>query len=337
MAKIEGPLGDTNATNELVQEEEEEKLFIIDVDCGVDDALALMMLLAAPGARVLAVTCTFGNTSVQNVCSNVLRVLAICKRSQIPVYRGAEASLLGNVISATHYFGLDGLGDVAVVPGQEPPASPNQLQQEPATLALIRLANQWPGKINLVAVGPLTNLALAVSLDSSFPSLLRSVFIMGGNMEGRGNESVSAEFNFLADPEAAFAVLHRYSCPLHVATWEFCSSYSVPWDFYETLFACGSEKAKFLQSIMKFCSTVTKSHSNTGWAPCDCFAVAAAIHPAFVEKSEHVAATVELAGHLTRAQMVVDWKGRLQNKRKVHLLTRCNFTLFKKLLTNTVQ
>uniref|UniRef100_A0A8C4R553 Inosine/uridine-preferring nucleoside hydrolase domain-containing protein n=1 Tax=Eptatretus burgeri TaxID=7764 RepID=A0A8C4R553_EPTBU len=327
---------DSNSTNEWVQKEGE-RLFIIDVDCGVDDALALMMLFAAPRARVLAVTCTFGNTSLQQVCSNVLRVLAICKQTEVPVYGGAEASLLGDVISATHFFGLDGLGDVAVVPGQEPPPSQDQLQQEPAALALIRLAKQWPGKINLVAVGPLTNLALAVSLDSSFPSLLRSVYIMGGNMEGRGNDSVSAEFNFFADPEAAFAVLNQYSCPLHIASLEFCSSQVLPWDFFETCFACGSEKATFVQRIMEFCSTVSKSELNMGWAPCDCFAVAAATEPGFIEASEEVAASVELAGHLTRAQMVVDWKGRWPNKRKIRLFTRCDVTLLKKLLTNMMR
>ncbi|TNN55048.1 putative uridine nucleosidase 1 [Liparis tanakae] len=112
---------------------------IIDTDCGIDDAQAIMMALAAPDIRVLGVTCVFGNTSVENVCQNVLRVLDVCERQEIPVFRGSGGPLVGARGATADHFGTDGLGDVFK---DHDPLWEQKVQKEHAVSALIRLATE---------------------------------------------------------------------------------------------------------------------------------------------------------------------------------------------------
>ncbi|KAG7261165.1 hypothetical protein CRUP_011994, partial [Coryphaenoides rupestris] len=143
----------------------------------------------------------------------------------IPVYRGCAEPLLGAVLEASHFHGEDGLGDA---PDPQAPGL-DGLQPGGAVEAIIRLVNENPGEVHLVATGPLTNLALAVKLDPALPDKLKALFIMGGNIESRGNKTVCGEFNFVADPEAAFIVLTRFRCRTFIASWEFCARSQLPW------------------------------------------------------------------------------------------------------------
>uniref|UniRef100_A0A8C0ILT0 Inosine/uridine-preferring nucleoside hydrolase domain-containing protein n=1 Tax=Chelonoidis abingdonii TaxID=106734 RepID=A0A8C0ILT0_CHEAB len=118
------------------------KFLLIDVDCGVDDAQAIMMALASPSVEILGITCCYGNTMLENVCKNVLRVLQVCNRLEIPVYQGASAPLLGGPVEGAMYHGRDGLGDVPV------PNAPrlDYLQKEHAVIAMLRIVNEKPGQ-----------------------------------------------------------------------------------------------------------------------------------------------------------------------------------------------
>ncbi|KAM9320781.1 uncharacterized protein PAF06_005300 [Gastrophryne carolinensis] len=192
-------------------------LLLLDVDCGVDDAQAIMMAIAVPEVEIVGITCCFGNSSIENVCKNVLRVLQVCNKMEIPVFRGATHSILGDSNTEFSPFGCDGLGNAGDMdgPGME------HLQKEHAVQALIRIANQYPGQVSVVAVGPLTNLALAVKIDPTLPKKLNKLCIMGGSIEGRGNRTQCAEFNFYQDPEAAYIVTKEYTCPIIIAALEF--------------------------------------------------------------------------------------------------------------------
>uniref|UniRef100_A0A8C4Z005 Inosine/uridine-preferring nucleoside hydrolase domain-containing protein n=1 Tax=Gadus morhua TaxID=8049 RepID=A0A8C4Z005_GADMO len=215
---------------------------LLDVDTGVDDAQGIMLALAAPDVQVLGITCTHGNTALENSCRNTLRVLKECQRGDIPVYRGSAEPLLGRMIDASDFHGKDGLGDS---PDPQAPGL-DQLQAEGAVEALIRLVRENPGEVNLVATGPLTNLALAVKLDPSLPEKLKGLYIMGGNIESRGNTTVCGEFNFVADPESAFIVLTQYRCPTFIASWEF---------------SC--RKARFMGRIYNHTMEVRITHTHT--------------------------------------------------------------------------
>ena len=121
--------------------------------------------------------------------------------------------------NADPFHGHDGFGDTN---HDDEPNLKCVQESEHAVNALVRIVKSNPGEITLVALGPLTNVAMAMRLDSQFASNLKDLYIMGGNTEGKGNITVSAEFNFHSDPEAAFIVLENTRCPTFIASWELC-------------------------------------------------------------------------------------------------------------------
>ncbi|KAM9710666.1 inosine-uridine preferring nucleoside hydrolase [Menidia menidia] len=311
------------------------KLLIVDVDCGVDDAQAIMLALAAPHVRILAVTCVHGNTTVENVCKNTLRVLQACQRLEIPVFKGADKPILGDSIDAGHFHGQDGLGDA---PDPDAPGL-DLLQTEHAVSAMIRIVNQHPGEVSLVATAPLTNLALAVRMDPSLPSKLRGLYIMGGNTESRGNTTVCGEFNFTADPEAAYVVLNSYLCPTYLACWEFTCHSKLSWEFCDAWLAQSGHKARFMERIFRHSIEASKSErlekefvAGSGFVSCDSYAMAAAVDDSFILESERHPVSVELAGTHTRGMMVVDTVGFLKKTHQAVIMKKVDMEKFKQMM-----
>lgn len=316
------------------------KKLILDVDTGVDDAMAIMMAIAAPDVEILGITCCHGNTPLENVLKNTLRVLKVCNRLDIPVYRGCSVPVLAKKRNAGDYHGKDGLGDV---PDPDAPGL-ELLQKKKAVQAMIKFAKQNPGEVTLVATAPLTNLAVAVELDSSFPEKLKALYIMGGNMESRGNTTVCGEFNFTADPEAARIVLDRYTCPTYIATWEFSCKNSLPWSFCDQWLSQKTEKAAFMRKIIAISMKKARSAeyqkeitAGTGFNSCDAYALAAAIDDTLITDSDKVAVTVELEGAYTRGMMVLDYMELLKKTHKAVVMKKVDLEKFKQLLTDALK
>ncbi|XP_069010237.1 inosine-uridine preferring nucleoside hydrolase isoform X2 [Embiotoca jacksoni] len=316
------------------------KKLLVDVDCGVDDAQAIMLALAAPNVELLAITCVHGNTTVENVCKNTLRVLQACNKLEIPVFKGAAKPIIGNSISAADFHGQDGLGDA---PDPNPPGL-DLVQKEGAVSAMIRIINANPGEISLVAMAPLTNLALAVRMDPSLPSKLRGLYIMGGNTESRGNTTVCGEFNFAADPEAAYIVLNDYQCPTYLACWEFTCYSKLSWDFCEAWLAQDTDKARFMARIFRHSFEVSRSErfekefvAGTGFVSCDSYAMAAAVDDSFVVESDCYPVSVELTGTHTRGMMIVDTAGFLKKRHKAFILKKVDMEKFEQMMTDALK
>uniref|UniRef100_A0A8D0GR27 Inosine/uridine-preferring nucleoside hydrolase domain-containing protein n=1 Tax=Sphenodon punctatus TaxID=8508 RepID=A0A8D0GR27_SPHPU len=312
------------------------KPLLVDVDCGVDDAQAIMIALASPGVEILGITCCYGNTLLDNVCANVLRVLKVCSKLEIPVYPGASGPMLGGPALGTFYHGEDGLGDV---PCPDAPGL-DRLEKEHAVVAMLRIVNEQPGQVSLVATGPLTNLALAVKLDPTFPKKLKNVFIMGGNTESRGNTTVCGEFNFATDPEAAYIVLNEYTCPTYIAAWEFTCNNPLPWEFYHEWVNQDTKKAKFMKKIfahsLEFSKILGENPGEkmwrSGFVSCDSYAMAAAIDETFVTEVLKMGVSVELNGSLTRGMMVMDWSDKLKKENKAFVMNKCDLKKLEALM-----
>uniref|UniRef100_H3D8E2 Si:ch211-201h21.5 n=1 Tax=Tetraodon nigroviridis TaxID=99883 RepID=H3D8E2_TETNG len=318
------------------------KLVVVDTDCGIDDAQAILMALAAPNVEVLAVTCVFGNTVVENVCQNVLKVLSVCEREGIPVFRGCAGPLVGANNLCSDHFGTDGFGDVMK---DRDPRWEEKIQKENAVDAMIRLVTENPNQVSLVALGPLTNLALAVRLDPGFPQKLRELYIMGGNMEGIGNVTLCAEFNFAMDPESAFIVLEEFTCPTYVASWEYSCRNSLPWEFFDQLINQDTPAAALMKKITSKCWAYSKEamrnkrdvYFNPGFVSYDAYAMAACVDGSVVTETVRCPVRVELHGSMSRGMMALDRTNELKKIHSVHVLTKCDVERFAQLLLGSVQ
>lgn len=177
----------------------------VDVDTGVDDALALLYLLASPEADVVGIASTGGNVHVEQVCANNLGLLDLCRIASVPVSRGISGTLSGPMRPPSRVHGPRGLGYA------ELPPTARQLTDYDAATAWARAARAFPGELVGVATGPLTNLALALRAEPALPTLLRRLVIMGGSYDHRGNTTAVAEWNISVDPQAAAEVLAAWA------------------------------------------------------------------------------------------------------------------------------
>lgn len=173
---------------------------IFDTDPGVDDALALILALASPELDVIGVCTVNGNVSIDICTRNALGVLQLINRLDVPVYRGADQPLVRDCVFATEVHGEAGMG-TAVLPVPKVNAKDN------AAAFLVSQLTQRPGEVTLIAVGPLTNLALAEKISPGILKHAKQIIAMGGAIVAPGNASATAEFNFFADPHAAQDVI----------------------------------------------------------------------------------------------------------------------------------
>ncbi|KAG8228831.1 hypothetical protein J437_LFUL008327 [Ladona fulva] len=280
-----------------------QRLIIVDQDAGSDDAHALFLLADADRhqeIKLMGVTCVNGNTSLENVCINALRTLRSINRLDIPVYSGATEPLILPKPAAMHFnpfHGKDGFGD-ANLPC---PPDPSLIQAENAVSALQRIVADNPGKITLICLGPLTNIALAIKTYPNFSKNLKEVYIMGGNSSGVGNTTPSAEFNFYHDPEAAHIVLECLKCPIFVLPWEPCIKKGIPMEWrMNILGAIDSPQIQLMNAVEH---NIWKDHNE--WLPCDALLAAYALQPR-IGKGKHHHMSVELGGWKTRGQAVID-------------------------------
>lgn len=279
-------------------------LVVLDVDTGVDDAMAIM-LARSLGARILAITCVAGNTDLERAYNNTLRVLGLVEETRVPVYRGNAFPLSGTLNTEPAYFDQDGFGGAS----EDYPvgANPAGNFSEHASIQLVRMVRQIPGQITLILLGPATNAALAMMLDEGFTENLKAIVILGGNYKGQGNIQPGTSFNFYVDPEAAGVVLSRARCPITVVPWETVRESPLPWDIYERLIQGMSREAHFFADTTQNSVSCCKENDE-GYVVGDPLAVLAVLVPDAVTSSYVARVSVELAGRFTRGQMVQAWK-----------------------------
>jgi purine nucleosidase len=176
---------------------------LVDCDTGIDDAVALLYLLASDTVDVVGITAVGGNAPARTCALNTLRVLTLAGRTDIPVAVGAERPLVAPPIPhASDVHGADGMGDADV-----PPADAGLLDGRSAVRLIDELSRRHEGRLRILTLGALTNLAIAVRADPELVGRVADVVAMGGAAEVPGNRTPAAEANILHDPEAAEVVL----------------------------------------------------------------------------------------------------------------------------------
>lgn len=176
---------------------------LIDTDPGVDDALALLLAWGSPELEVHALTTVSGNVGVELATLNAGRLVALRQPRPRPVIAiGASGPLVRSPVTATHYHGEDGLGDAGAWPVT--PAAPATIG---AVELMVRIARHYGPRLSIIALGPLTNVALALTAHPEAIGRIGRLVIMGGAVEVPGNVTATAEFNMHVDPDAAARVL----------------------------------------------------------------------------------------------------------------------------------
>lgn len=277
---------------------------ILDVDTGIDDALAIHHAVRRPDIRLEAVTTVYGNTDVAIATDNTLKILELLGRPDIPVARGVGRSLLKpfkREVDRIH--GSNGLGDV------ELPAPVTRPVDEHAMDLIIRLVKQAPGEITLCGVGPLTNLALALTKAPEIATLAKKIVIIGSTLFRPGilgAKGPMVDANVNNDPEAARIVLNA-GADLVLVGMDVTRKALLTDDDRREIIAKGDAAAKTLMKITEFYAAAYKQRQpHFGGCPLsDPLAVAVCADPSLVT-AERMFADVELHGELSRGQVIPD-------------------------------
>jgi len=304
--------------------------FVIDTDPGIDDAHAIMMAFAHPEAQIEAITTVAGNVSLERTTANACTILDVLGRD-VPVYAGCSRALVAHTPDASHVHGQDGLGDSGY------PPSRRKVAGEHAVNALVRLANESPDELTLVALGPLTTLALATRLDPTLPTKYERLVVMGGAIRSTGIATPVAEFNAYTDPEAAAIVFEAWP-GLTLISWETTMAHVLTAEQVETLMAMDSPRAEFFRRITQ--RKINFIHQSLGrqvLPAADVLAVAVAFEPGIVRKAETHYVQVELAGYHTRGQTVVDWNDQTGREPNAHLVLEVDTERFWELMQAAVR
>ncbi len=178
------------------------KHIILDTDPGIDDALAILLALASPEIMLDGISAIHGNASTAQVTTNALSILELAKAGHVPVYKGCEIPLVQPSMLSPETHGNTGLGYANLSAPQ------NQARAQHGCDYLIEQIMSHPKEITLVAIGPLTNVALAIRKEPRIVENVKEVFIMGGAIRHQGNTTPLAEYNTYVDPHAAHMVFH---------------------------------------------------------------------------------------------------------------------------------
>lgn len=296
---------------------------IIDCDPGHDDALAIILAAGSPNIDLIAITTVAGNQTAEKVTRNALAVCAMAGILTVPVAQGASVPLVRPQRVAPDIHGESGL-DGPVLPAAQIELDPRHA----ATLIIDEIMANEPGTITLVPTGPLTNIALAMKLEPRIVGRVKRVILMGGSYT-RGNTTPAAEFNIIADPEAAAAVFAA-DWPVTMVGLDLTHQATADADVVARIAAIDSPLSAFVVEILAFFGSTYREVQGFDAPPVhDLCCVAKLVDPAVFETVDAFVG-VELTGTWTTGMTVTDFTGLLGEKANTQVAT----TLDKELLWN---
>jgi inosine-uridine nucleoside N-ribohydrolase len=277
---------------------------IVDTDPGTDDAMAIILALNSPEFKVEALTVVPGNVNAQQGLENALKIVSLAGRCDVMVAGGAQHPLNQKLITAQFWHGKNGLANVELPPSKckaDPRFGPD---------LIIEMVHKYPHEITLIPVGPLTNIALAVSKDPSIAVLVKDIVIMGGSITG-GNVNGAAEANIYNDPEAAQIVFNAGWIVTMVGS-DVGERTLITRKYLAELQSSHGPQSDFIAKIADFYLTRSEKSGYSGAAMYDPLAVGIALDPTLgTLKEMHV--DVETKGEFTRGETVANRMGSNEN------------------------
>lgn len=302
------------------------KKVILDVDTGVDDAMAIVYAAHSPELELIGITTCFGNVTVAEATRNTLAVLEKLDKP-VPVIEGAKETLRRGEKArySRHVHGEDGLGNTLSTPPQ------GQAQPGIAADYIIDQVTRYPGELTIIAVGPLTNLALAIEKEPGIVTLVKEVIVMGGAVTVPGNVTPYGEANIVADPEAA-AVVFGSGLPLTLVGLDVTLQTLLPRTQLDAWRSSGRNDAIFLAEMSEFYMGFYES-TYPGKGGCglhDPLAVGVAVDPNLV-RVEPMRVTVVTEGEQTGRTV-----GTAEGEPKISVCTGVDADRFLKHFTSRI-
>ncbi len=299
--------------------------FLIDTDTASDDAVALLMALREPSVRVEAITVVAGNCPLEIGVKNALISIEQAGTYAPPVYAGMHQPLFRDLLTGQHVHGQDGLGN------QNLPSPALEKQSGHAVDIILEMARRFPGELEIIALGPLTNLAMAILKEPTLPDMIKRVYIMGGAGLGQGNITPVAEFNFYVDAEAAHLVIQSKLVKT-VIGYDVCleETFINPSDIthLNSLGSLGEFVVRSVKTVIEY----HKSLGKDGFGLPDPTAVVVAFYPDIVTKQFDVYGYVEYKSEKAYGQFNIDQLHATDNPHNVTAITEIDAKQFKEKL-----
>ena len=309
----------------------EKRKLIIDTDCGSDDAVAIAMAMRSSDVEVLMISAVCGNVSMEQAVQNTLTTLEYADTYFPPVYRGCASPLLRKASLAVETHGHDGLGDLGFVPKKLKPASGNGIIE---MLNLLREAN--PGEIEIVTLGPLTNLAVALMLDPDALRRVKVISSMGGAGFGYGNVSPVAEFNIWHDGEAAKMLLD-FGAPLMFIGWDACLGDAIFEEQEIDKIKTSGELGNFaIQCNRRLIELNKTCFGRTVIDMADPAAMAAVLWPDCIKTCAEYPCEVEIMNGPSYGALVIDRNHEFGSKHNAIICSQLHAELFKQNVINAL-
>ena len=276
------------------------KRVILDTDPGIDDSLAILLALASPELQLEAVTVTSGNCTAAQGVVNALSVLELAGAGHVPVAEGVGLPLVRPLLTAPETHGDTGLGYARL------PAPRGRPAGQHAVDLLIERIMAAPGEISLVAVAPLTNVAMAIRRQPAIVKAVREVIVMGGALRHTGNTTPQAEFNVYVDPHAAYIVYHS-GMPITLVPLDVTYQCVLTRGDVERLLTVDSPVTRFIADATRFYMEFHDQYQKIqGCVINDPLALALAFASDLVETS-HLYVTVDLESEMSLGKTVADF------------------------------
>ncbi len=260
----------------------EQKKIIIDTDCGSDDAMAIAMALNDSRYQILMISTVSGNVEAVQATNNTLTTIEYANTYEPPVYMGARKMLINKLVFAHETHGFDGMGDLGFKPKRL------KAEKENGVLKIIETLNKSEkGEIDIIALGPLTNLALAFRLEPEALHKAGRIVIMGTSGLGVGNVSPVAEFNIWQDAEAAKIIMESGLKSIMFVGWDACLGDSMLKSHEIEKIRSSGELGKFVIDSNKILMELNMSRFGHAYLDmADPAAMAAALYPECIDKCE---------------------------------------------------